>query len=1689
MGTKKKLVLASVVSMMLVLAFLVGFLPSYDTGRTGADKAGRVDMAGLLDMILDNGDKAIDTINPNSGFDGFTVKTSTQNVIDPYLFVPVTSATTGTGGELVYYTANPSAANPFGVDAGGKPFWTGDDYYGVFNTAPYALDLDANDYWPATAGLNALAVNALVTAKAIYGADGDTGLYANTNPDTIWYLRKNSAADRVVVNFQTVNGAAVDADANGVPNDPFGAVGDNMLWTANVNKLDQSGGNVVRTVMVASLTQLPSSILTPVENIEVEVPTLDMMVGEGLASSVDDVLVVIQVVNDLAAAVDSVDGNASQSAKNAWALGVLNALPGAPVTGAPVVEISYLKKSGSTVSTLKDLGTLETVVRFLNVVAPDNANEKVVVMGADTECNTSALFVNVPGKTAHVVDANPVVGADTIEARFSALSALVPVVTTLRVDESIPAVIPENTTVDVTLLGVFPTYMAAQVYGLTAAEADAAYNVYINGTLAAFREVAVTYGLDKATIDVAVTGLTGSDPDATNEMYLTVAGINNPGITNLPVDVQVVETANNNVATAVGAIQVVPTAVVNVTTSGTGSGSVELNPLAGAVGDIALPANTYAVGDIIVATATPATADDVFAGWSVFGSPVGLTNPYAFTVSGDTDLDAAFNTVATKVFLTLETPANGTLVADPPMPTEGYDVDTVVTLTATPNNGFKFSAWTGANGSEVTNNTIVMNGNKTVGVEFAKILELISVDPNIIPDTVQVPMVLTGRFPTYMAQATPLAGLTLDEAAANYLVKINGVDAAFRTEVVEYDDGTKALVQAPVAVTRYVEGQANEMYVTSPIIDLPDNKAVAVTVTIEDLNDPALVISVPALLEVQAVGTVNVTLNGAGSVALDPPNGEIQLSVPSKAGSSVVLPPNVYVLGTPVSATATPDTTTEFIGWTLDGEQLGVTNPLDFTVDATNIALAASFAVPGQKFEITVTPPVNGAITLDPPQPVDGYDAGTSVTVTAVPDATFLFSAWTGDLAATLANPATLVMDTDKTVGAVFVPEGANFALDLTVTAGGTVAVTPAGTNTFPAGTVVTLTATPNVSFQFSGWSGANAADLAPDTTAATVTLLMNGNKSIVANFNQVLHLTGITPNWAWIFGGVTAKITGTGLDNNVEFDIGGKKVWGFNGAADGTSIEVVIPATDDRSVNALVLTYVKARKGAIQSAVEDTLPFTYKRYDNAANGKNTTAFILDNPTAENTVNVTTGAGDIQSANLIIPGLGTNAAKVYGIVLNQKLMALATKATTAPVPTGSLSSALIDGAGKGESIENAYDFSVYLYTAPAAKATTPSADSQLPFFNDASAQLLNFARGQNEDGTPNAGNGMLLTFPLDNAALNYGDVRTGLTMWGIEGQYNYVNNIESVTEPEVIDYQSMLLANEVDPALTAAAPDSAKPEQVLKARLYTLNGFSLRKNAVLPEEVVQAIRLAKVDGVDVNGTGKGPKKGGTKLTLVSPLGGLGYVDRIELVKPGTKLFGTLGGVATSKLFVTEPGTDEYNFEFKTPKSGKAGIVDMVIYLKSNPTTPAAVLPKSFEYTRQSCNVTPLLLLLLGVIAAIIGLAAGGDSGGGGGGPCFIATAAYGTTLASDIDTLRSVRDAFMLDNAVGTAFVDAYYRVSPAVADVVAQSPVLAAMVRMVLVPVIFLGKVALLMPVPTALVALSLGFAFMLRRRARGRA
>jgi len=53
--------------------------------------------------------------------------------------------------------------------------------------------------------------------------------------------------------------------------------------------------------------------------------------------------------------------------------------------------------------------------------------------------------------------------------------------------------------------------------------------------------------------------------------------------------------------------------------------------------------------------------------------------------------------------------------------------------------------------------------------------------------------------------------------------------------------------------------------------------------------------------------------------------------------------------------------------------------------------------------------------------------------------------------------------------------------------------------------------------------------------------------------------------------------------------------------------------------------------------------------------------------------------------------------------------------------------------------------------------------------------------------------------------------------------------------------------------------------------------------------------------------------------------------------------------------------------------------------------------------------------------------------------CFIATAAYGTDTAKEIDILREFRDTALLPNSLGARFVSFYYETSPPIADFISQ--------------------------------------------------
>jgi len=62
--------------------------------------------------------------------------------------------------------------------------------------------------------------------------------------------------------------------------------------------------------------------------------------------------------------------------------------------------------------------------------------------------------------------------------------------------------------------------------------------------------------------------------------------------------------------------------------------------------------------------------------------------------------------------------------------------------------------------------------------------------------------------------------------------------------------------------------------------------------------------------------------------------------------------------------------------------------------------------------------------------------------------------------------------------------------------------------------------------------------------------------------------------------------------------------------------------------------------------------------------------------------------------------------------------------------------------------------------------------------------------------------------------------------------------------------------------------------------------------------------------------------------------------------------------------------------------------------------------------------------------------------------CFIATAAYGTDTAKEIDILREFRDKVLLPNSLGARFVSLYYRTSPPIAKFISQHELVRTVVR-----------------------------------------
>mgnify|MGYP000343349069 CR=1 FL=1 len=124
-----------------------------------------------------------------------------------------------------------------------------------------------------------------------------------------------------------------------------------------------------------------------------------------------------------------------------------------------------------------------------------------------------------------------------------------------------------------------------------------------------------------------------------------------------------------------------------------------------------------------------------------------------------------------------------------------------------------------------------------------------------------------------------------------------------------------------------------------------------------------------------------------------------------------------YISGTSVLLTAEPAVGWHFANWSgdLEGDALAGTVVMD-----AHKVITATFMQNEYTLDVAVEPEGSGTVTVDPAQAV--YHHGDAVTLTATPATGWVFDGWSGALTGS-ANPATLLVDGDKSVVATFTPE------------------------------------------------------------------------------------------------------------------------------------------------------------------------------------------------------------------------------------------------------------------------------------------------------------------------------------------------------------------------------------------------------------------------------------------------------------------------------------------------------------------------------------------------------------------------------------------------------------------------------------------------------------------------------------------
>jgi len=152
-------------------------------------------------------------------------------------------------------------------------------------------------------------------------------------------------------------------------------------------------------------------------------------------------------------------------------------------------------------------------------------------------------------------------------------------------------------------------------------------------------------------------------------------------------------------------------------------------------------------------------------------------------------------------------------------------------------------------------------------------------------------------------------------------------------------------------------------------------------------------------------------------------------------------------------------------------------------------------STPVYQLTTTVEPSEAGSVT---PANAEAEE-GDSIQITADSNEHWVFDRWSGDYSGN-DNPASILMDVDKSVTAIFVKQ--DYPLTINKEGEGSVSqqVIQPKTTEYPHGTLVELTAEPDEGWEFNEWSGNANGDENP------INITVEGETTVTANFERIMY-------------------------------------------------------------------------------------------------------------------------------------------------------------------------------------------------------------------------------------------------------------------------------------------------------------------------------------------------------------------------------------------------------------------------------------------------------------------------------------------------------------------------------------------------------------------------------------------------------